>query len=81
MSEKRYFFTNDDDGHDYIVPTTERKLFTEMHDSCMDENGNLDYDATDKFETVFGECRIPYSISWYSFTDPLLTMKVINDEK
>ena len=64
MSEQRFRFMEDDDGHVYLIPAELREKFLEM-----EEDGYTTGDFN-KFIDTFDQYRKGYSISVYSFTDP-----------
>ena len=55
----RQCFETDEDGHWYLIPTTDRELF----------NRFLNDDDETKFEDAFSDMRLNMHISNYSFVD------------
>ena len=66
MSEKRFCFMRDDDGHVYLIPAHLKEKFMRI-----EEDAYLQRDFT-KFIDQFNQYRVGWSESAYSFTDPKL---------
>lgn len=63
MSEQRYRFMRDDDGHDYLIKDEDTELFDKLL------NEALETDDRTEFIKKFDEYR-SYHPSSYSFVDP-----------
>jgi hypothetical protein len=59
----RYAFTRDDDGHTYLIPAEDRRLFHEMLNKTLVTEDHGD------FITRFDRFRVS-SAQDYTFTDP-----------
>lgn len=70
MSNVRFRFVQDDDGHDYMIPADMFELFNEMEEAAYAGYRNDDYGPGNKFDEMFGKYRTGCHISVYSFTDP-----------
>jgi len=76
MSEKRYRFVKDEDGHDYMIPAGKRDEFDRWveHQSRLWEPGLSDEEFRSREAEYtgedFGDHRISMHPSNYTFTDP-----------
>lgn len=68
MTEKRFRFMTDDDGHVYLIPADMREKFLEMEEDVY--LTVLDQGGVEKFIETFDQYRVGSSVSAYSFTDP-----------
>lgn len=64
MSEERFRFMKDDDGHVYLIPAELKELFMALEDIGYTTN------AYNKFIDTFDQYRVGESISGFTFTDP-----------
>lgn len=68
----RYFFDNDGDGHNYMIPLNLRSkwlaLIVESYDNRISEEKREEIHA--EIENEFGQYRTGGGISSTSFTDP-----------
>lgn len=67
MTEQRYKFTTDDDGHKYLIPVELYSLFVQLL-----ENGEADYYC--EFNNKFDEYRVD-GVYHYTFEKPEFTLK------
>ncbi len=52
---KRVYITQDDDGHNYIIPYELKDEFSEMVDNMTKVHGEDMYELQDDFEKTFGQ--------------------------
>lgn len=64
MSEERFRFMEDDDGHLYLIPEELRELFITLEDVGYTTG------AHNKFIDTFDQYRRGYSVSAFTFTNP-----------